>query len=76
MSTKTHYVVWNPNGRLPTFRHATAIEAIREAERLAQQHMGLEFIVLKAIGSAIVEKPVVFKEFAPPESPMADEIPF
>lgn len=45
------FLVWNPEGRSPTYRHATIGEATKEAERLAAKHPGT-FFVLAVVGSA------------------------
>ena len=40
------WLVWNPNGRAPTQKHASADLAEKEAERLARMVPGQEFYVL------------------------------
>lgn len=42
------WVVWNPAGRTPTFKHYDQAEAVREAERLATANPGQKFIVLES----------------------------
>lgn len=69
------YFVWNPDRREPNYRHDTVNSALVEAERLARAHPGQQFIVLKVLGAAIVEKPVAFK-WAPGCETMEQEIPF
>lgn len=68
------YYVWNPDANRPEERHKDFTAAIREAERLAAKHYGHRFIVLKAMGSAIVETPGKF--MLAPGVDMDDEIPF
>ena len=43
------YVVWNPRGNSPTYRHSFDYQARAEAERLAQLNPGQEFYVLHAV---------------------------
>ena len=44
------FIVWSPEGtHNPAVRHWTLEQAAREAERLAQQHVGKEFVVLRSI---------------------------
>lgn len=50
-SKKKFWVVWNPQGHSPTFRHDTEISAYEEAERLARLIPGQEFIVLGSVAS-------------------------
>lgn len=52
------YVVWNPNGRNPQFRHDLREEAVNEAERLACIEPGQEFFVLHAVSVSRKPKPV------------------
>ena len=47
------WIVWNPQGQNPKHRHANPELARKEAERLAFQNPGQEFIVMLAIGKAI-----------------------
>lgn len=54
MDLTKFWFVWNPAAAVPRFRHPSKAEAQREAERLARQHPGQQFIVLKAVGGAIV----------------------
>jgi len=43
------WMVWNPNRRVPTYRHATEHGATQEAERLAALNPGERFYVLVAL---------------------------
>jgi hypothetical protein len=49
------WMVWNPNGRAPSFKHASEGSAVAEAERLARQCPGQTFVVLRAIEARLVE---------------------
>lgn len=40
------WIIWNPAGRNPTFRHRSEIAAVREAERLAASNPGQTFVVM------------------------------
>lgn len=51
---KEFYMVWNPNGRAPTFKHATKDSAITEAKRLTDTY-SQKFYVLQALFA--VEQP-------------------
>jgi hypothetical protein len=46
------WMVWNPSGRAPTYRHPTKASALDEARRLAESNVGQHFFVLKAVGGA------------------------
>lgn len=56
MGLKTNYdneqdvfwIVWNPTGRNPSYRHAVHANAVSEAERLARANPGHEFFVMRA----------------------------
>lgn len=66
------WMVWNPNGRAPTHKHRTLVEAEREAQRLARMIPGESFVILEAmhayrISVAPVQK-IALSEL--------DEIPF
>lgn len=52
------WLVWNPNGRNPTYRHTTRESAQIEAERLAALNPRQSFFVLKAAGGALANQPV------------------
>jgi hypothetical protein len=44
------WLVWNPKGGAPTYKHLSVKEALAEARRLSGTCPGHEFFVLKAIG--------------------------
>lgn len=48
-SYRPFWFVWNPAGHAPTYKHFNEGEAIREAERLAKQNPGQDFIVLQSV---------------------------
>ncbi|WP_341989795.1 hypothetical protein [Azorhizobium sp. AG788] len=74
------YMVWNPAGRAPTFRHPSYEGAMREARRLARMNPSEEFIVLAAVATAKVPDMVKVTPFTGPitvsAQPGDDEIPF
>lgn len=43
------WMVWNPEGNAPRFKHDTIAAAVTEAERLARLNRGAEFYVLMAV---------------------------
>lgn len=47
MENPPFYLVWNPAGRTPQFKHESITAARIEAERLARVYPGLEFYVLE-----------------------------
>jgi glutathione S-transferase len=49
------WLVWNPNGRSPTFRHPSEQNAVTEAERLARLNPGETFIVLESVSARRVD---------------------
>ena len=55
------FFVWNPEMSRPEMQHKHAVDAVNEAERMAKANPGQEFIVLRAMGSAKVEKPGTFQ---------------
>lgn len=44
------WMVWNPVGRAPVYRHESRASAEREAERLAKLNPTNEFYILEALG--------------------------
>lgn len=71
---KRFWMVWNPNGRAPTYRHLTEDEALKEAERLtnAAMHGADVFYVLEAKHRIrIADRPVEKTELA--NEPFTDE---
>jgi len=49
MKTETFWMVWSPQGTMPTVQHETRHKAVTEAERLARGNPGREFYVLEAV---------------------------
>jgi hypothetical protein len=49
------WLVWNPDGSNPTYRHESYAAAQAEAKRLALRHPGQEFYVLAADARVISE---------------------
>ena len=47
------YVIWNPKGSNPKYKHTTLEEAEKEAERLANANPNQEFYVLIAVKKAV-----------------------
>ncbi len=46
------YVIWNPKGKNPHYKHTSLEDAEKEAERLANANPNQEFYVLKAVKKA------------------------
>lgn len=46
---ESFWMVWNPEGHSPTFRHREETSAVTEADRLARANPGQMFIVLMAV---------------------------
>ncbi len=53
------WFVWNPNGRAPSYHHASRQSADEEAKRLAEKNPGHQFIVLKSVGGFEAPRPDV-----------------
>lgn len=74
------YMVWNPNGRAPTYRHDTYPQAMAEARRLAGLNPSEQFVVLAAVATAKVRDPIMVIPFEGAFTVAAmeedDEIPF
>lgn len=50
------WMVWGEGQRAPTFKHVTRGSADTEAERLANTHRGVQFVVLEAkVGFKLAE---------------------
>ncbi len=43
------WMVWNPDGRAPTYRHTSEVSATTEAERLARANPKQTFVVLESV---------------------------
>jgi len=52
---KPFWLVWNPAGKAPTYKHPTKPLAEQEAERLARLNKGETFHVLQAIANCKVQ---------------------
>jgi hypothetical protein len=51
------FLVWNPFGRAPHYRHMTLDAAQEEAKRLARLNAGERFYVLVPVSMALTERP-------------------
>lgn len=73
MSTTLEYppfwLVWNPAGRAPTYKHTSRGSAKAEAERLANLCPGETFVVLQSVCEVERPQPLVWREYS-------DDIPF
>lgn len=73
MSKKRKFwLVWSVNGYPPKFKHDSEYSASQEAERLAKENPGSEFVVLVALHSKKTLEPVQRFDFTDD----GDEIPF
>lgn len=52
------WLVWRPDGYVPTKKHESEASAETESRRLAQVHPGKEFYVLEAIKMSTKPEPV------------------
>jgi hypothetical protein len=69
-------MVWNPNGRTPSFRHLTLDSAKTEASRLARTNPLEQFCVLECVGAVMQKPPPTFWFDAvdrPPDAPVEQE---
>lgn len=48
MDQSSFWMVWNPQGNQPTYKHPTRDSAVAEAERLARKCPGDQFYILAA----------------------------
>ena len=72
---KEFFLIWNPIGRSPTYKHESIVTATKEAERLAVQNPGHEFHVLRAIG-ACTKRDVIWSRPLLNKPQPDDDIPF
>lgn len=49
------WMVWNPNGHAPTYRHPSLNAATQEAERLAKANPGRTFVVLESVCARVAD---------------------
>lgn len=63
------WMVWNPDGRQPRFRHDNQQLAVAEAERLARANPGQEFYVLEPT-HRVVSNDIIVEQYD------RDDIPF
>ena len=70
------WLVWNPQGRNPNYRHTRKAAAEAESRRLATQNPGERFYVLSALSFAQTREPVEVTELVEPPSHFDDGIPF
>lgn len=50
---KKFWLVWNPTGSNPQYRHENFESAKQEAKRLAVIYPGNEFVVMESLGTVI-----------------------
>lgn len=65
MEHKKFWLVWKPNGALPTFKHPSYDDAKKEAERLARKNSADRFYILEALEVVSVELPVTVQPLVP-----------
>ncbi|MEF2073527.1 hypothetical protein [Consotaella aegiceratis] len=53
LRNRKFWMVWNPSGRAPTYKHETKASAETEAMRLAEVSPGDRFFVLKAVSGFV-----------------------
>ncbi len=58
MEVDGFFLVWNPQGRAPTYKHCDRASAEAEARRLALANRGQEFVILGSVASFSVSDPV------------------
>lgn len=63
---KQFWLVWNPEGRAPTYQHDSEESARSEAERLAKLNPGQSFYVLETVG-CVKKIEVQWAQCVPPE---------
>ena len=64
------WIVWNPAGKNPKFRHTSEDSAKAEAARLATENPGVKFIVLES------KRDYVFQGIKETEHKEFDGLPF
>jgi hypothetical protein len=67
------FMVWNPAGRAPIFKHPDPASAEREAKRLASLNPGAEFFILTAVKRVCREDPVSVTDLT---DHFDDDVPF
>lgn len=66
------FLVWNPQGRNPAFRHPDETAATNEAIRLAKSNPDQDYFVIEVLRRVRVHSPVEIEEFLTGD----DRIPF
>jgi hypothetical protein len=70
------WMVYNPNGSMPTNSHATKEIATEEAKRLAAKHPGERFVVLESEHECVAEATIkIVTHFPTPEEPVLPPYP-
>ena len=55
-NSKQFFIVWNPGGKNPTYRHTFESDALKEAERLATLNPNTEFFVAHVTDRMYLER--------------------
>ena len=74
MNEAQFWMVWNPAGHSPVFKHETARLARIEAERLARLNPGQRFYVLEAVALRYVDD--MIRVDLRPGNDDQDDLPF
>lgn len=69
------WLVWNPSGYPPRYKHDTEASASVEARRLASENPGREFYVLRPT-SKVIRADLLVTCFNAPPPHNCDDIPF
>ncbi len=69
------WMVYNPQGRAPTYQHEEYQPAKAEAERLASLNAGSQFFVLEAVGVA-KKVDVEYQNLAHRDPYQPEDVPF
>lgn len=78
--SKKIWVVYNPNGRAPHYKHTSFESAKQEAKRLARQNPDQRFYVMESVAMALKRDVDFFiyssNSAGQPQADLEDEIPF
>lgn len=67
------WLVWNEDGHVPMFKHASRKDAEAEASRLARENPGDQFHVLCVMSTISTSTDVVGQRFDPTRTPVVEK---